>query len=132
MAKYCFPVVLTPDEGGYYAEFPDLEDCFTQGSSLMDALEMGADVLGLTLTDMEDRGVPIPAPSVMSAVHPEDQGAVVSLVMADTVEYRKRVSKSAVKKTLSIPQWLNTAAEAAGVNFSQTLQEALTAKLGLQ
>lgn len=132
MAKYCFPVVLTPDEGGYYAEFPDLEDCFTQGNSLMEALEMSADVLGLTLTDMEDRGVPIPAPSVMSAVHPEDQGAVVSLVMADTVEYRKRVSKSAVKKTLSIPQWLDTAAEAAGVNFSQTLQEALTAKLGLQ
>ncbi len=68
----------------------------------------------------------------MDAIHPEEQGAIVTLILADTVAYRKKISNMSVKKTLSIPQWLNTAAEAANVNFSQTLQEALTAKLGLQ
>ena len=35
----------------------------------------------------------------------------------------------AVKKTLSIPEWLNEAAIAMDINFSQVLQEALLAKI---
>ena len=131
MAKYCFPAVFTPDDGGYSVTFPDLEGCYTCGDTLMEALEMAEDVLALTLTAWEDDHKAIPAPSNSAAVtHEPDE--TVSLVLADTAAYRKRTSNQAVKKTLSIPQWLNAAAEAANVNFSQTLQEALTAKLGLR
>ena len=131
MAKYCFPAVFTPEDGGYSVDFPDLEGCYTCGDSLPEALEMAKDVLSMMLTQMEDERKLIPAPGGVEDT-PHEPGEFVSLVLADTAAYRKKTSNQAVKKTLSIPQWLNTAAEAANVNFSQTLQEALTAKLGLQ
>ena len=131
MAKYCYPAVFTPEDGGYSVDFPDLEGCFTCGDSLTEALDMAEDVLSMTLTLLEDEKKPIPAPSGVNETKREAE-EFVSLILADTTAYRKRVSNQAVKKTLTIPQWLNTAAEAANVNFSQTLQEALTAKLGLQ
>lgn len=46
-------------------------------------------------------------------------------------EYQKKHNSRAVKKTLSIPEWLNEEATAMGVNFSQVLQEALLSKLGI-
>ena len=132
MAKYCYPAVFTPEEdGGYSVNFPDVEGCFTCGDTLHEAVTMAEDVLALMLTVLEDEGKPIPAPTrPQDTAHGEEE--FVSLIAADTVAYRKRISNQAVKKTLTIPQWLNTAAENAHVNFSQTLQEALTAKLGLQ
>ena len=129
--KYCFPAVITEEEAGYSVEFPDIENCFTCGETLEEALEMAEDALALILTDMEDKRQPIPTASAARLIE-APENAVVSLILADTTAYRKRISNQAVKKTLTIPQWLNTAAEAANVNFSQTLQEALAAKLGLQ
>ena len=131
MAKYCYPAVFTPEDGGYSVDFPDLEGCYTCGDNLPEALEMAEDVLSMTLTLLEDERKPIPTPSGVEETR-HDPGEFVNLILADTAAYRKKTSNQAVKKTLSIPQWLNTAAEAANVNFSQTLQEALTAKLGLR
>ena len=132
MAKYCFPAIFTPEEeGGYSVRFPDIEGCFTCGDTLHEAVTMAEDALPLMLICMEDDKKAIPSPT-----RPQDvkHGAeeFVSLIAADTVSYRKKTSNMAVKKTLTIPLWLNTAAEEANVNFSQTLQEALAAKLGLQ
>ena len=130
MAKYCFPALFSPEGDGYCVSFPDLEGCVTCADSLPEALYMAEDVLSLMLTDMEDTGAPIPTPCDLKHIsHGDDE--FVSLVYADTTAYRKRISKKSVKKTLTIPEWLNTAAETANINFSQTLQEALTAKLGL-
>ena len=117
MAKYCFPAIIAPDEPGFMVTFPDIENCFTSGENLVEALEMGEDVLNLMLVVMEDDKKEIPAPSPLNNIHPEEPGALVTLILADTTAYRKK---------------MNTAAEAANVNFSQTLQEALTVKLGLQ
>ena len=55
----------------------------------------------------------------------------VSVVGCDTLTYRKLHSNRAVKKTLTIPEWLNTAAEKRGVNFSAVLQDALKSQLNL-
>lgn len=38
-------------------------------------------------------------------------------------------NNKAVKKTLTIPEWLNEAACSMGLNFSQILQEALLQKI---
>lgn len=126
--KYVFPAVLTPEDGGYVVEFPDIENCFTQGEDLCEAVEMAQDVLNLMLMTMEDDKKPIPVPSGAADIQCAE-GSVVTLVNADTTEYRKKYGSYAVKKTLSIPAWLNTMAEEKGVNFSATLQEALRAKL---
>lgn len=128
--KYCYPAVFTKEENGYSVDFPDIENCFTCGETLEEAVEMAADALAMMLTDREDRKQQMPTPTPLSQVETAGD-AMASLVLADTAEYRRRTSNRAVKKTLTIPEWLNTAAEAANVNFSQTLQEALTAKLGL-
>ena len=56
----------------------------------------------------------------------------VSLIRCDTEFYRRFYKSKAVKKTLSIPEWLNEEAAKAGLNFSQVLQEGLKERLGLK
>lgn len=128
--EYVYPAVFTKTEDGYLVTFPDVENCFTDGSTLNEALDMAQDVLNLMLMTMEDEGLPIaPASELGSVACGENQ--FVSLVGADTDAYRKLYGNYAVKKTLSIPAWLNTLAEKSGVNFSFILQKALKAELHL-
>lgn len=131
MAKYVYPAVFTTEEaGGYSINFPDLEGCYTQGDDLADGLEMAKDVLELVLYGLEEENKPIPAASRMEQLNLNaDQFA--TLVVCDTIEYRKFFDNRAVKKTLTIPNWLNTLAERSNLNFSQVLQEALKEKLHL-
>ncbi len=124
MAKYVFPAVFTPEEKGYYIHFPDLEACFTQGNDLVDGTTMAEDVLCLTLYDMEEEGKAIPQPSHPKAIKLQGDEFVV-YVSCDTLEYRKFYNNAAVKKTLTIPSWLNDMAMRENVNFSGILQQAL-------
>lgn len=123
--KYAYPAIFSPEEeGGYSIRFADLESCYTQGEDIADGLEMAEDVLALALYELEENGAEIPSASMPSDVHcAEDE--FVTMVGCDTLEYRKMYDSRAVKKTLTIPAWLNTAAEKANVNYSQILQEAL-------
>lgn len=130
MAKYIYPAVFTPEDGGYVVNFPDFESCYTEGDTLEEAMEMADDVLCLTLYDLEETGKAIPEPSPIKAIR-TDGDAFVSLVHCDTVEYRKYFDNRAVKKTLTIPNWLNTIAERQGVNFSLILQNALKKELNI-
>lgn len=124
MSKYIYPAIFTKEEEGYSVIFPDLESCYTQGDNLEDALEMAEDVLSLVLYEYEKNQRLIPEPTPIKKIETTEQ-EIVSLVMGDTLEYRKRYNSRAVKKTLTIPEWLNEEASALGVNFSQVLQEAL-------
>lgn len=128
MAKYVYPAIFTKEEQGYSINFPDLENCYTQGDDLSDGLEMAEDVLALVLYGYETKGKTIPAPSSFSDFQlAADE--FVNFIQCDTMEYRRMYSGKAVKKTLTIPEWLNEEATAVNVNFSQVLQEALIAKL---
>ena len=133
MAKYLYPAIFTTaEEGGYLVRFPDLDGCYTDGDDLMDAMEMAKDALCLCLYGMEQDGKVIPKASDVNAIRSErNVGSFVSLVSCDTIEYRKFFDNKAVKKTLSIPSWLNDMAERAGINFSGTLQEALKQQLNI-
>lgn len=131
MSKYVFPVILTPEtDGGYYANFPDLESCYTQGDDLPDTLDMAKDVLELTLYGYETKKENIPEPSDIKSFE-LNQNQIVSLITADTIEYRKLYDNKAVNKTVTLPAWLNTLAEDAGINFSGALQVALKEQLHL-
>ncbi len=130
MEKYVYPAVFAKDEDGYSVRFPDVDGCFTSGKDLQEALEMAEDALCLMLYDREESGEALPAASAVTDVQTEP-GEFVSLIGCDTLEYRKRYGSKAVKKTLSIPSWLNEAAERAGVNFSSVLQDALKQQLHL-
>ena len=130
MGKYVYPAILTAEKEGYFVDFPDIESCYTQGDNLADALEMAKDVLGLRLCAYENDKINIPQASLKkNFVLNENQ--IVSLVSADTMEYRKIWDNKVVKKTLTIPAWLNTLAEKNGVSFSAILQKALKDELKL-
>ena len=131
MAQYVYPAVFTEEDCGYSINFPDLENCFTSAETLGEGIKMANDVLCLTLYEMEQAGKPIPAPSSIRDIRVTDH-EFVNLIACDTVEYRKFFDNRAVKKTLSIPSWLNDMAERADVNFSATLQAALKQQLHIQ
>ena len=129
--RYAYPAIFTPEDNGMYSVyFPDLEGCYTAGDDIADAIYMAEDVLAFTLYAYERDKRPIPEASVSSAFA-LNEGEFVNLIMCDTLQYQKRNNNKAVKKTLSIPEWLNEAAAAADVNFSQVLQDALKEKLGV-
>jgi predicted RNase H-like HicB family nuclease len=131
MKKSVYPVVLTPaKEGGYCVSVPDF-DCDTQGDDLADALYMAEDVISLMGVVMQDDGEAIPPPSDIDSVKAA-KGEIKTLVSVDFDAYRRKTESRVVRKSLTIPSWLNVKAEDAGVNFSSVLQEALKEKLGLE
>lgn len=131
MNKYSYPAVFTPeDKGAFSVNFPDLESCYTCGDNMTDAIMMAEDALAFTLYDYERNGKKIPEPSHYNDIALKD-GEFINYIACDTLYYRKKNSNSAVKKTLTIPEWLNEEAVSIGVNFSQVLQEALMQKLRL-
>lgn len=129
MAKYAYPAIFTPEEDGSYSiNFPDLEGCYTCGDSIEDGIEMAEDALALVLYGYEKDARAIPVPSTPSSLTLSGN-EFVNYIACDTMEYRKMYNNKAVKKTLTIPEWLNESASALGLNFSQVLQEALMQKI---
>lgn len=129
MNKLYYPVIFRPEEVGYSVTVPDLDGCISQGDTLEEALEMVRDAIGLWLDP--DTAVEIPTASNPADIAVPDGGFIV-LVEFDPLAYQKKHNNRSVKKTLSIPAWLNTLAEDAHLNFSRVLQEALKAKLDLE
>ncbi len=126
--KYVYPAVFTPEENGQFTvNFPDLESCYTCGDDLVDALYMAEDVLAMTLVSYENNSTPIPTPSKKLSL---EDGEFQNFIVCDTDSYRKKNMNRAIKKTLTIPEWLNEKVLAQGINFSQVLQEALLEKVG--
>lgn len=131
MAKYVYPATfLCEDEGGYSVFFPDLEGCYTCGDDLQDAIMMAEDVLAFYLYDEEREGNTIPKPTPIEQIKVNDN-EFVNYIACDTRAYAKMHNNRAVKKTLTIPEWLNEEATSIGINFSQVLQEALMNKLNI-
>ena len=130
--KYAYTAVFTPEEeGAYSVHFPDIQGCYTCGDDMADAVEMAKDALCLMLYDMEQSKKTIPAASNPRDIRLENN-EFTSVVACDTEFYRRFYENKSVKKTLSIPMWLNERAERAQVNFSGILQEALKAHLHIQ
>ena len=118
------------EEGGFWVTFPDIPECMTQGDDMQQAYEMAVDALGLSVTSMESEGIMLPKASEPDTIIVEEDGILV-VIEFDLMEYRRKHCSRAVKKTLSIPEWLNEAAMRENINFSQILQEALLARLNM-
>ena len=126
--KYVFPAVFHPEDIGFSIHFPDLPGCITEGDTLEEASKMARDALELYLYELEQSSGPIPSPA--GRYHIEKDEYIV-MVTAHMKVIRSEMRNKAVKKTLTIPCWLNEEAEAAGINFSLLLQDALREKLGV-
>lgn len=128
--KNSYPIILTPDAGGYVVEIPDFA-IGTQGDSIPEAMEMARDAIGLMGIDMEDDGKSLPIPSTIESVS-KGPGDIVTLVDVDFTEYRRQNDMRSVRRNVSLPCWLNAAAEKAGINVSAVLQAALKQQLHLE
>ena len=95
------------------------------------AYEMAFDALGLSLSYLEDNKQDIPSPSSPQNISLES-GQFIVIIEFDMLAYKKKNNSKAVKKTLSIPAWLNEEAVKLGINFSQVLQEALISKVNMK
>lgn len=134
MSKIYYPAVfhVAEDVGGYWVEFPDLPGCATQGKNDREAYKMAEDALGLWLDRTgEDFKREIGEPSNCFDVIKKYPNELIMMVGCDPEEYCRKYHSKAIKKTLTIPEWLNDRATKANINFSQVLQEALMKKLGI-
>lgn len=137
-----YPACFYKDDDGYSVIFPDLGYLSTCGQTLEQAMMMAVDCLAGYLYTAKREGAAVPAPSALSQVDPvavakeldpDDPAgeAFVNVVSVDVEEYAKAHFEKSVKKTLSIPAWLNDAATAQGINFSRVLQDALKQQLNM-
>ena len=127
--KYVYPAIFTPLKDGYDVYVPDLPYCRTCADTLADAIDMAEDAVSMWLWDAENKHEDIPAASLSL---PHNPPQFTTLIKADTDAYRRQNDNRAVKKTLTIPAWLNEQAEKAHVNFSSILQDALKRHLQIQ
>lgn len=121
---FVYPAIFHKEEGSYWVEFPDLEGCHTYGTSIVETMEAAQEALSGYLLTLLEQGKDIATPSDVSSYNPPD--GFSSLVSCDINQYK---DTKAVKKTLTIPSWLNDRAVSMGLNFSQILQEALLSKI---
>lgn len=127
--KYAYPAIFTKEGSAYSVIFPDLEIA-TSGESITEAMSMAEDALCLTLYDMEQRKVEIPKATDFEEVKHED-GSFVNYITCDTLAYRMKYDSRAVRKTVSLPAWLNDIADRQNISCSAVLREALKKELNI-
>ncbi len=123
-----FPAIFTKmnDDGSYYiVDFIDLKNCTTEGETIQEAYYMAQNAMGLFLDDLTK----FPKPTLDFSNIKLNKDQFISFIGIDMNDYRKKFNNKSVKKTLSIPGWLDTLAEKKNINFSQLLQEAIKEKL---
>lgn len=135
-----YPACFFHEDNSYSVVFPDLNWLATQGDTLEEAMEMAVECLAGYLHTCQMDKDPIPEPSKPSDINLEAIAreldpetpmceAFVNMIAVDVASYAKEHFEKSVKKTLTIPAWLNNAALEKGINFSQVLQDALKARL---
>lgn len=123
--KGLYAAVFEQDSGKVYVRFPDLPGCITSGEDINEAYEMAVDAANLWMTSaVEDQNEPVPEATPMEQVQCPD-GAHVMLIRIDTEDYLKRTETKAVRRTVSIPVWMDKMAQDRGISLSKVLQEAL-------
>lgn len=124
---FVYPAIFHKENNSYWVEFPDLQGCQTYGDTLNDAMGFAQEALTGYLLTLLEQNMPIANPSDIATL-PVENG-FTSLVSCDINQYK---DTKAIKKTLTIPSWLNDRATSMGVNFSQVLQDALLSKIQLK
>ncbi len=124
MKKTTYFAIFEPSDTGYSIYFPDFPGCITCGDNIEHGLKMAKEALGLHYWGMERDGDIIPSPSLPPFLDMQSDDFVVPIdIFPDII--KGATENRAIKKTLTIPYWLNKQAEAQSVNFSQVLQSAL-------
>lgn len=133
--KRAYPTFIARSGDDHLVYVPDME-IFTEGKSLVDAIEMARDAIGLKGISMEDLGQDIPEASELGDAAAKantdifDYSAgTATLVDVDFSEYRKKMDNKMVRRNVTLPSWMNYEADKLGLNVSKVLQEALAERI---
>jgi len=126
--KYVYPAIFHKEDNSYWVEFPDLEGCQTYGETLPQTMEYASEALGLYLASRFENKFEVKEPSDINGIKTE-KDSFVSYISSDVLKYMNK--NKSVKKTLSIPEWLNIKAEEANAPYSQILQQGLKQYLNI-
>ena len=125
--KLFYPVIFTKEDVGFSVVVPDLDGCFSEGDTFEEAYKNAKNAIGLYLDGMKE----YPKASEPLSIKTNSNKQIMCVVDFDETEYKKENRTKAIKKTLTVPEWLNDEAEAAHINFSGVLQEALKQRLNI-
>lgn len=127
---YIYPAIFTYANDGISVDFPDLPGCISCGEDDNEAVKNAKEALALYLSDIENENQDIPSPTPVSKIKLENNQLIfpIEVWMPYYIALVKIVT---VKKTLTIPNWLNVLGEHNKINFSQVLTEALYQKLNI-
>ena len=128
---YAYPAIFSRENDGDIIAFVPDFNISTQGTDLADAIRMTRDLIGAAGIDMLDDGKELPQPFEVKQ-KPLADNEVLSIVDIDFDEYRRIHDMRTVRRNVSLPNWLNVAADKAGLNVSALLQNALKAELKLK
>lgn len=125
MAEYVYPAIFHPnEEGSFTITYPDLPGCISEGKSLGNAMYMAQSALTQWIEYLTDKKQEIPTARNLNEIE-TFQNEFVSLIRADVKDGR------AVKRTVSIPKWMDDKVSEAGLSLSRVLQDALKERLNV-
>ncbi len=128
---YIYPAVFDYADDGISISFPDLAGCLSSADTDEEAVKNSKEALALHLYSMEEDGDVIPEPTPISKIN-FDKNQIVVPIEVWMPYYKSQIKTVYVKKTLTIPNWLDSLARLNNINFSQVLQEALKERLGVK
>jgi predicted RNase H-like HicB family nuclease len=121
--EYVYPAIFHKnDDGSYTIMYPDLSGCISEGKNLANAMYMAQSALTQWIDYLADHKQKIPKASEPGDISVEP-GELVNLIRAEVKDGR------AVKRTVSIPKWMDEKVAQSGLSLSRILQEALTERL---
>ena len=123
-----YPAIIHEDTDGVWIEFPDLEGCQTAGDTLEEVMQLAQESLGLYLSSLADRHLPLPKASALCSIECKD--AQKSYITVDYNAFRKK--NKSVKRMVSLPQWMAEEADKRKLSLSKALQKALAAEFAIR
>ncbi len=127
--KGIYAAFFEPAGNKVYVSFPDIPGCITSGDSMSDAYEMAVDAANLWMTSaVEDMHEKVPEATPIEQIECP-AGSLVMLIQIDTEDYLRRTETKAVRRTVSIPSWMDQIAQKRGISLSKVLQDALKAQM---
>ena len=125
MAEYVYPALFhSNDDGSFTVTYPDLPGCISEGKNLGNAIYMAQRALSQWLEYASETGADVAPASSMQSIHKETD-EFVNLIRVEVKDDR------AVKRTVSIPRWMDDQASEKGLSLSRVLQDALKERLNV-
>ena len=121
--EYVYPAIFHKNEDeSYTIIYPDLPGCISEGKNLGNAMYMAQSALAQWIRYLADKKQEIPQASSVEDVKTSN-GEFVNLICAEVQDGR------AVKRTVSIPKWMDDKVVQSGLSLSRVLQDALSERL---